>query len=114
MAVRRGEIWWANLQEPIGSEPGFRRPVVIIQSNDFNRSGIRTILVAAIYSDLRQAACAGNVVIETLDTGLAKSSVINVSQIVAIDRLVLSERVCQLQDNIMDEVDEGLRLVLSL
>lgn len=114
MAFERGDIWWANLPDPNGSEPGFRRPVAVIQSDAFNRSNLRTVVVAAIYSNLRLAEHVGNVLISSADSGLSKDSVVNVSQIATVDGRVLTERVGALNSNIMDEIDEGLRLALAL
>jgi mRNA interferase MazF len=114
MVVRRGEIWWANLPRPKGSGPGFRRPVVIVQSNDFNDSAIHTTIVAVITSNLRLAAAPGNIELTTRQSKLDRKSVINVSQIVTIDRSLLAQRVSILRDDIQVRIDEGLRTVLSL
>ena len=80
--MRRGEVWWAELPEPVASEPGYRRPVLIIQSDDFNRSRIHTVIAAALTTNLRLAAAPGNVPATTGDTELPRDSVINVSQII--------------------------------
>ena len=112
--MRRGEIWWANLPPPAGSEPVFRRPVLIVQSVDFNRSRIQTVLVLAITSNLRLAAAPGNVSLPGRGTGLNRSSVINVSQVVTLDRRFLTERAGRAPDRIMNEVNDGLGLILAL
>jgi mRNA interferase MazF len=112
--VTRGEIWWADLPEPRGSEPGFRRPVLIIQADSFNRSGIRTALVAVITSNLRLSELPGNVFLPAQTGGLPRDSVVNVSQILALDRSFLTEEVDKLPSRLMAEVDAGLRLVLEL
>ena len=110
----RGEIWWADLPEPRGSEPGYRRPVLIIQADAFNRSGIRTVIVAAITSNLRLAEAPGNVLLPPRLSGLPRDSVVNISQIFALDRSFLTEEVGRLPGKLLANVDAGLRLVLAL
>ena len=112
--MKRGEIWWATLPEPTGSGPGFRRPVLIVQSNPFNSSRIATVVVAAITSNLRLSAAPGNVKIAKTESGLGKTSVVNVSQVLTLDRTLLTEQVRRLSDKRMIEVDQGLRVVLGL
>ena len=112
--MRRGDIWWACLATPRGSSPGFRRPILIVQSNDFNRSRIDTVIAAVITSNLVLADAPGNVRIPGRATGLKKSSVVNVSQIITVDKSYLTERVGTLKANYMKEVDDGLRLVLAV
>lgn len=112
--MQRGEIWWASLATPRGSSPGFRRPILIIQSNDFNRSRINTVVVAVITSNLVLADAPGNVRIPARASGLKKASVVNVSQIITVDKSYLTERVGKLSMNYMKEVDDGLRLVMAM
>jgi len=112
--VRRGEIWWAALGRPFGSEPGYRRPVVVLQTDDFNASPIATVVVVAITSNLRLARAPGNVRCGKGVTGLDKPSVINVSQIATVDKQRLLERVGALPKDKLVEVEEGTRLVLGL
>lgn len=112
--MRRGEIWWAALGRPAGSEPGYRRPVVILQINEFNESPIQTVVVVTITSNMRLAQAPGNVPCRTRDTGLKKTSVVNVSQVATIDKKHLLERVGTLPGRLLAEVEEGLRLVLGL
>ena len=112
--IRRGEIWWASLSEPAGSEPGYRRPVVVVQTNDFNEGGIRTVIVVTITSNLRLAGAPGNVLCRRKDTGLPRESVINVSQTATVNKAVLTHRVGVLPSKLMQEVEDGLRLVLGL
>ena len=112
--MQRGEVWWATLPEPSGSEPGYRRPVLIVQPDTFTRSAIKTVLCAAVTSNLHLAAAPGNVRVAARSSGLSKPSVINVSQVAAIDRTFLAERVKKLDTQTMRLVDEGLRLVLNL
>ena len=110
----RGEIWWADLPEPRGSEPGYRRPVLVIQSNSFNQSGIRTVVVAILTGNLRLADAPGNVLLPAKATGLPRDSVVNVSQLLTLDRSFLTEEVGKLPSHVLADVDAGLRLVLEL
>jgi len=112
--VKRGEIWWAELREPEGSEPGYQRPVLIIQSNDFNRSRINTVIAIAITSNVFLSSAPGNVLLSKRACGLNRESVANVSQIVTIDKGFLSEKVGRLSSKLLQEVEEGVRLVLAL
>lgn len=112
--MKRGEIWWADLREPRGSEPGYRRPVLIVQSDLFNRSRIKTVLAVALTSNMRLGGAPGNIVLSRRDSGLQRSSVVNVSQVVALDRAFLTERVHRVTDQALRRVDAGLRLVLGL
>ena len=112
--MQRGEIWWASLPDPVGSEPGYRRPVLIVQSDTFTRSAIKTVLCAAVTKNLHLAAAPGNVRVAARSSGLRRPSVVNVSQVTAIDRAFLKDRVKTLDSETMREVDEGLRLVLNL
>ena len=112
--MRRGELWWASLSDPSGSGPGFRRPLLIISANSFNVSRINTVVAAVVTSNLRLADAPGNIRLPTKGTGLAKPSVVNVSQIITVDKSFLTARIGRLNPRLLDEVDEGLRLVLSL
>lgn len=114
MVINRGEIWWANLPIPVGSEPGFRRPVLIIQDNAFNRSRINTIIAVVITSNLALASAPGNVYLSTQNSNLPKDSVINVSQIITIDKTFLTARIGAINNEIMIMVNDGLRRVLYL
>lgn len=111
---RRGEIWWASLQAPRGSQPGHRRPVLIVQSNTFNESRIETVVVAAITSNLRLADAPGNLRLRPSDSGLSRPSVVNVSQLLTIGRPFLCSKVARLGASKMNQVSEGIRLVLAL
>jgi mRNA interferase MazF len=110
----RGEIWWANLPHPVGSEPGCRRPVLIIQDDTFTQSRIGTVIVVVITSNTQLAAAPGNVLLPLGVTGLPKNSVVNVSQILTFDKTFLVERMGSLPDRFQEEVDEGLRTILYL
>ena len=112
--MKRGEVWWADLPEPSASEPGFRRPVLILQSDDFNRSRINTVVAAAITSNTKLAAAPGNVTLSKRSVNLGRESVVNVSQIVTLDKSFLTERVGRLRGAKLREVEEGVRLVLAL
>jgi len=112
--IKRGEIWWAELADPRGSEPGFRRPVVVVQADSFNRSQIGTVVVAAISSNLDLAGAPGNVGVSRRDSRLPRNSVVNVSQVLTLDRRFLTKRVSRLSAQVVEEIDSGLRLVLSL
>jgi mRNA interferase MazF len=114
MVIQRGEIWWASLPEPAGSEPGYRRPVLVMQSNDFNRSRIATIIAVAITSNIRLAQAPGNVLLPRKSTGLAVDSVANISQVLTIDKNFLTERIGSLPPYLLEQVEDGLRLVMSL
>jgi mRNA interferase MazF len=110
----RGEIWWADLPTPVASEPGDRRPLLIVQSDAFNRSGIRTVVGVVLTSNLRLAAAPGNIMLTAAETGLPRDSVVNVSQIITADRVFLTERIGQVTERVMSDVEDGLRTVLAL
>lgn len=112
--ISRGAIWWASLPEPVGSTPGYRRPVVVIQADEFNASRINTVLVVALTSNLRLAEAPGNVLIPARVSGLPRDSVANVSQIYTLDKTLLTEEVSPLPPNLMRRVANGLRLVMDL
>lgn len=112
--MERGEVWWAELPDPTASEPGYRRPVVIVQSNVFNRSRIRTVIAVVLTSNIRLAEAPGNVFIPASDSGLPKDSIANVSQVITVDRTFLTERCGRLPEHLIKSIDDGLRLVLSL
>lgn len=112
--MKKGEIWWASLGEPRGSEPGFRRPVVIVSSNEFNDSRINTVLAAVITSNLHLADAPGNILLQKKSSKLAKDSVINVSQIITIDKIFLTEKISKLNAQYLNALDAGLGLVLGL
>lgn len=113
-AYRRGAVWWAELAEPSGSEPGFRRPVVLVSSDAYNGSAIRTVVAVVLTSNLRLADAPGNVRVRAREAGLPKESVANVSQVITVDKAFLVERVGQLKPQTLDQIADGLRLVLDL
>ena len=112
--IQRGEIWWADLPEPRRSEPGYRRPVLVVQANPFNRSRIQTVIVATITSNLELAGAPGNVLLPAHSTRLPRDSVVNVSQILTLDRGFLTESAGMLPPRLQRSVDEGLRTALQL
>lgn len=111
--IAQGEVWWADLGEPRGSEPGFRRPVVVVQGDAFNRSRIATVVCVSLTSDLRWAEAPGNVLLSPRQTGLPKDSVANVSQLVTLDRSALTERVGVLPARKLQLVLVGIDIVLG-
>ncbi|MGH7282712.1 MAG: type II toxin-antitoxin system PemK/MazF family toxin [Polyangiaceae bacterium] len=114
MVVHRGDLWWAALSSPRKSEPGFRRPVLVVQADEFNRSRISTLVVVALSSNTALADAPGNVLVPKGLAKLGKDSVINVSQLITLDRAFLVERVGRLPVDLLTRVDAGLRLVLHL
>lgn len=112
--MQRGEIWWADLAEPAGSAPGYRRPVLLIQADAFTASRIATVVAVVITSNLRLAAAPGTVLLQAAESGLSKDSVINVSQIITIDKLTLDEHIGHVSARTLEAVEQGLRLVLDL
>jgi len=112
--MQRGEIWWADLAEPRGSEPEFRRPVLVVQSQAFNDSRIQTVIVVSITSNAALGAAPGNVRLSRRSSRLPRESVVNVSQVMTLDRGFLTEHISRLPSSTMADVERGLRLVLSL
>jgi len=113
MVISQGDVCWTSLDEPVGSAPGFRRPVTIVQGDAFNASRLATTIVVPLTSNLRLAAAPGNVVLAARRTGLPKDSVANVSQIITIDRELLSDRVGQLIESDLQLVLAGIDIVLG-
>ena len=112
--IERGQIWWANLAEPEGSEPGFRRPVLVVSSDAFNRSRIRTVIAVVLTANLRLVDAPGNVLVPVKTSGLPKDSVANVSQVVTLDKEALTELAGRIRGTLLSDVSAGLRLVLQL
>lgn len=111
--IGQGEVWWADLAEPGGSEPGHRRPVLIVQGDAFNRSALATVVVVPLTGNLRWADAPGNVLLKARSTGLPRDSVANVSQIVALDRTALTDRVGRVAPAKLDLVLRGIDVVLA-
>ena len=112
--IQQGEIWWAELPEPRGSEPGFRRPIVVVQGDAFNRSRINTILCVAVTSNLQLADAPGNVLLPVNASGLPKDSVANISQVITLDRKFLTQRVSSLHPDLVRVILDGILLALGL
>ena len=112
--MKRGEVWWADLGEPAGSGPGYRHPVVVVSTDTFNDSRISTVIVVMVTSNLRLAAAPGNVRVAARESGLHKDSVVNVSQVLTVDKGVLTARIGHLPGDRLGEVETGLRDVMGL
>jgi len=112
--IVRGEIWWASLPEPRGSEPAYRRPVLVVQTDSFNRSAIQTVIAAAITSNPRLAQAPGNVALPRRESRLSKDCVVNVSQLSTLSRDCLVSRMGEISPQRVGEVEDGLRPVLWL
>jgi mRNA interferase MazF len=111
--VSQGEIWWADLPEPAGSGPGFRRPVVIVQGDHLNRSRIATVVCVPLTSNLAWAGAPGNVLLPGRTVGLQKDSDANASQIIAVDRAFLAQRIAKLPPKALTQVMSGIDVVLG-
>lgn len=111
--IAQGEVWWADLGDPAGSEPGFRRPVIVVQGDAFNASSLRTVVCVVLTSNVKWGEAPGNVALAARATGLPKPSVANVSQLVTIDRTVLTERVGRLSASNLGLVLAGIDVVLG-
>ncbi|MEP7189666.1 MAG: type II toxin-antitoxin system PemK/MazF family toxin [Roseiflexaceae bacterium] len=112
--MHRGSVWWADLPEPVGAAPGYRRPVLLIQADAFTDSRLATVVVVVITSNLRLAAAPGNVLLSADESGLPKDSVVNVSQIVTLDKQTLNEPIGQVNARTLTLIESGIRLVLDL
>ena len=113
VSISQGEIWWADLSEPIGSAPGYKRPVIIVQSDAINRSKIATVVCVPLTSNVEWAKAPGNVELPKQMTGLSKDSVANVSQIITIDKRTLTERVGKLSANKLQLIITGIGIILG-
>lgn len=113
MVVSQGEVWWADLGDPVGPAPGYRRPVLVVQGDAFNRSRIGTVVCVPLTSNLKWADAPGNVLLKASATGLGRDSVANVSLVVAIDRAQLTERVDKVPQRKLEQVLAGIGVVLG-
>ena len=113
MSVARGEVYWAELDEPTGSAPGFRRPVLVIQGDPLNRSRITTVVCVILTSNVAWASAPGNVLLPARATSLPKDSVANVSQLVTLDREALGERIGRISKRHVEQVLAGIDVVLD-
>lgn len=112
--IARGEVWWADLAEPRGSEPGSRRPVLAVQDDLLTRSRLRTVMVVPLTSNVGRSRAAGNVLLSARDSGLTRDSVALVCQVMTVDKEFLTERAGRLPRRVLQLVDDGLRLALGL
>ncbi len=112
--MKRGEIWWASLGEPAGSEPGYRRPMLIVSSNSLNGSRLPTVLALPVTARLSREDYPGNVRLPERKTGLRRASVAVVNQVNTVNRRLFTERIGRVPDDLMARIDEGLKLVLAL
>lgn len=112
--MNRGDVWWVDFGQPFGSEPGYRRPVIVMQAEPFNRSRIDTVIVVPMTTNAELGAAPGNVLCSSKQTGLRKPSVANVSQLAVIDRRRLQEKVGAIPAQLMSRLEDGVRLVLAL
>ncbi len=113
MVINQGDIYWIELDEPEGSEPGYKHPHVIIQNNLFNRSQIRTVLVCPLTTNLKRASAPGNVLLDKKESNLTRQSVVNVSQVFTVDKKQLDEYVGTLSSKRITEILNGIKLVLD-
>ena len=113
MKIKQGEIYWVDLGIPEGSEPGYKRPFLIIQNNIFNESKINTVIICALTSNLKRAKSPGNVLLKKKNANLSKDSVINISQILTIDKSDLLEKIGTISEKKLNEVLDGLKLIFD-
>jgi len=113
VVIAQGDVRWADLPDPVGSGPGFRRPVLVVQGNSFNRSRIATVVCVPLTSNLKWAEAPGNVLLPARSSGLSKDSVANVSQIITLDRDLLTQKVGSISRKQLDLVFSGLDIVLG-
>jgi mRNA interferase MazF len=112
--MMRGELWWADFGLPFGSETGFRRPVLVLQNDSFNKSNINTIIIIPLTTNIALAEAPGNVVVPKEESKLSKDSVLVVSQLSAIDKKRLIEYIGTIKRQTLEEVEEGIKLILNL
>ncbi len=113
MVINQGDIYWVDLSEPSGSEPGYKHPHVVVQNNLFNRSQIRTVIVVALTSNLKRANAPGNIMLEKGEANLPKQSVVNVSQVFTVDKTQLDEHIGTLSSKRVREILSGIKLVIE-
>jgi mRNA interferase MazF len=114
LVIERGSIWWAELPAPTSAGPGYRRPVIVVQSDYFSRSRLNTIVVIPLTSNLRLAEAPGCLLLSAALTGLSRDSVANVAQIITLDKSLLTERIGALRLSYLQQLEDLLRLVLDL
>jgi len=111
MVINQGDIFWIDLKEPSGSEPGYRHPHVVIQNNLFNRSRIKTVIVCPLTSNLKRATAPGNVMLKKGEANLPKESVVNISQIFTVNKSDLLEKIGSLKSERFQQVLQGIQLI---
>ena len=111
MVVNQGDVYWIDLGDPSGSEPGFRHPHVVVQNDLFNRSRISTIVVCSLTSNLKRSKAPGNVILNKGEAGLSKSSVVNISQLFTVDRGDLGDKIGNLSRERIIQIADGIRLL---
>jgi mRNA interferase MazF len=114
MEVARGEVWWADLPDPVASSPGGTHPVLVVQANAFNRSRLSTVVAVVITSNLRLADMPGNVLVPARESGLPRPSVVNVTQVITADKSFLRSRAGRLKPETLERVEHGLSVLLGL
>jgi mRNA interferase MazF len=113
MAIRQGDVYWIDLDTPDGSEPGYRRPHVVLQNDLFNSTGIRTVIVCALTTNLKRAAAPGNVLLEPGEGQLPNQSVVNVSQLLTVDKVLLDDKIGSLSPARIRQIIEGIQLLIE-
>jgi mRNA interferase MazF len=113
LIINQGDIFWLKLRTPNGSEPGFRRPYVVVQNDVFNASRINTAVVCAVTSNFKWAKAPGNVTLNKGEANLSKKSVVNISQVVTVDRSYLEDKIGSLSSERIKEVIEGMKLLID-
>lgn len=113
MAINQGDIYWVELEEPRGSEPAYRHPHVVIQNDLFNFSNINTVVVCALTTNLKRASCPGNIMLRKNEAGLPKKSVVNITQIITVNKSDLKEKIGQLSMSRIKEILEGLNILFK-
>jgi mRNA interferase MazF len=113
MAISQGAIYWVELEEPRGSEPAYRHPHVVIQNDSFNFSNINTVVVCALTTNLQRASCPGNILLRKNEAGLPKKSVVNITQIITVNKTDLKEKIGQLSRSRIKEILEGLNILFK-
>jgi len=113
MVIRQGDIFWVDLETPSGSAPGYRHPHVVVQNNLFNQSKINTVVVCALTSNLKRAGAPGNVLLAKGEANLRKASVVNISQLVTVDKSDLTEKIGTLSPSRVDQITDGIKLLIE-
>jgi mRNA interferase MazF len=113
MAINQGDVYWVELEEPGGSEPGYRHPHVVIQNNAFNFSKINTVVLCALTSNLKRASSPGNIMLKKNEAGLSRKSVVNITQIITVNKSDLKEKIGQLSKTRVHEIIEALEIIFK-